>query len=354
MLTVPSRGLRAHILRARAVPAPSTSGRDAAGPPTALELLEAAKREGAPAPNRRRVLLASSVAPNHDKAGHPECAARAASIEKKLAEEGLYGGNGIPGVFEVLKEGPHALPPSAEALLQEVAAVAAAGGGFGGRERKSSSRGFAAALASVHDASYLEMLSKSCEKIGKAKKEAIVIEGSPTYATSTTFDDSIEACSAACALVDAVVLASTSSSSSSAALLPPVAGFGLLRPPGHHARPASVVAMGFCLLSTAAVAARHAQKSHGDVVKKVAIYDFDTHHGNGASFVLGVGVGWGGWRKRERERRRVFSLSLFPISFRVKKIKKSKSNKKKKTIFPSFPLTRSLLLFFRSLLSWKK
>ena len=53
-------------------------------------------------------------------------------------------------------------------------------------------------------------------------------------------------------------------------------GVALLRPPGHHARPAS--AMGFCLLNHVAVAAAHALTLG---LERVAIVDWDVHHGNG-------------------------------------------------------------------------
>ncbi|MBK5111275.1 MAG: histone deacetylase [Thermoleophilia bacterium] len=53
--------------------------------------------------------------------------------------------------------------------------------------------------------------------------------------------------------------------------------FALIRPPGHHATPDR--AMGFCLFNNAAVAARYAQHRHG--VDRVAILDWDVHHGNG-------------------------------------------------------------------------
>jgi acetoin utilization deacetylase AcuC-like enzyme len=58
--------------------------------------------------------------------------------------------------------------------------------------------------------------------------------------------------------------------------------FCAVRPPGHHARPAQ--GMGFCLFNNIALAARHAQQSHG--VEKVAIIDWDVHHGNGTQDIF--------------------------------------------------------------------
>ena len=55
------------------------------------------------------------------------------------------------------------------------------------------------------------------------------------------------------------------------------AAFAAVRPPGHHAEPARP--MGFCLFNNAAVAALHARARWG--VQRVAVVDFDVHHGNG-------------------------------------------------------------------------
>ncbi|WP_163269156.1 histone deacetylase family protein [Chelativorans alearense] len=58
--------------------------------------------------------------------------------------------------------------------------------------------------------------------------------------------------------------------------------FAAIRPPGHHAEKDQ--AMGFCLFNNAAIAARHAQDAHG--AERVAIVDWDVHHGNGTQDIF--------------------------------------------------------------------
>jgi acetoin utilization deacetylase AcuC-like enzyme len=74
--------------------------------------------------------------------------------------------------------------------------------------------------------------------------------------------------------------------------------FCAIRPPGHHARPSE--AMGFCLFGNVAIAAKHALEVHG--LRRVAIVDFDVHHGNGTEEAF-------------REDARVLMVSFFQHPF---------------------------------------
>ncbi|WP_230530711.1 histone deacetylase family protein [Microvirga roseola] len=58
--------------------------------------------------------------------------------------------------------------------------------------------------------------------------------------------------------------------------------FVAMRPPGHHAE--RIRAMGFCFFNNAAIAARHAQSRYG--AERVAIFDWDVHHGNGTQDIF--------------------------------------------------------------------
>nr|CAD1824597.1 unnamed protein product [Ananas comosus var. bracteatus] len=124
-------------------------------------------------------------------------------------------------------------------------------------------------IARVHSRAYVTGLEKA---MSMASDEGLIfIEGSgPTYATQTTFQESLAAAGAGLSLVDSVVAASRLSND-------PATGFALIRPPGHHAVPQGP--MGFCIFGNIAIAARYAQYVHK--LKRVLIIDFDVHHGNG-------------------------------------------------------------------------
>ncbi|VFQ89988.1 unnamed protein product [Cuscuta campestris] len=126
-------------------------------------------------------------------------------------------------------------------------------------------------ITNVHSKAYVADLEQA---INKNSEKGIVHIGEtgPTYATASTFNDSLLAAGAGLSLVDSVVASLKWRSN------PPV-GFALIRPPGHHATPTGP--MGSCVFNNVAIAARHAQLVHG--LKRVFIIDFDAHHGNGTS-----------------------------------------------------------------------
>ncbi|KFK29968.1 hypothetical protein AALP_AA7G200700 [Arabis alpina] len=192
-----------------------------------------------------RLIYSVSPALGHNKESHPECSARVPAIVTALEKNEL-----IPKFrgSEILE-----LSNFKIATIEDI--------------------------ANVHEKAYVLGLEKAMEEASNSG--LIFIEGSgPTYATSTTFQDSLIAAGAGMALVDSVVMsrfimliiASRNS-------LDPPTGFALIRPPGHHAVPKGP--MGFCVFGNVAIAARHAQRAHG--LKRVFIIDFDVHHGNGTN-----------------------------------------------------------------------
>jgi acetoin utilization deacetylase AcuC-like enzyme len=111
-------------------------------------------------------------------------------------------------------------------------------------------------LARVHDPRFVDGLAKLQGRSGYIDPD--------TYVSPESFIVARTAAGSLVAMVDALLDGPVSK------------GVALLRPPGHHARPAQ--AMGFCLLNNVAVAAAHA-RARG--LERVAVVDWDVHHGNG-------------------------------------------------------------------------
>ena len=165
-------------------------------------------------------------------------------------------------------DGAHAQPghPERPARLAAVRAALSADPALAALDRVEGGPAPRRALERVHDPAYLDVLEAFCARGGGDLDV-------DTYATAASWDVARQACGGLLAVVDAVMGGRAQTPSGTA----PANGMALGRPPGHHARPHA--AMGFCLLSNAAVAARHAQAEHG--AERVMIVDLDVHHGNG-------------------------------------------------------------------------
>ena len=112
-------------------------------------------------------------------------------------------------------------------------------------------------LLAVHTREHVEQVRAACAHSRPLDLDTPVVPAS--------WDAALHAAGGACALVDALLSRAAPT------------GFAALRPPGHHAEPDR--AMGFCLFSNVAIAARHAHAAHG--VERVLVLDWDVHHGNG-------------------------------------------------------------------------
>src|SRR5690606_7389059 len=120
-------------------------------------------------------------------------------------------------------------------------------------------RATAEQLSRVHPGDFVERMLQAIPESGLryVDGDTIVSPGSGEAA--------LRAAGAVCAAVDAVMAGEVTNA------------FCAVRPPGHHAEPAR--AMGFCLFGNVAVGALHARAAHG--LRRVAVVDFDVHHGNG-------------------------------------------------------------------------
>jgi acetoin utilization deacetylase AcuC-like enzyme len=168
----------------------------------------------------RTGLVESAHAGRHDTGpGHPERAARVAAIRRRLEADGLL----------------------AELDLAEAPQAA---------------RGD---LARVHSGTYLDAAERAIAR------GARVLDEGDTRVSAGSWQAALAAAGGACLAVDRVLDGTWENA------------FVLARPPGHHAERAE--AMGFCVVNNVAVAAAHARHARG--VERVAIVDWDVHHGNG-------------------------------------------------------------------------
>ena len=164
----------------------------------------------------------------------------------------------------------------------------------------------------VHPEAYLQAILES----GPVEGDRVALDAD-TIMSHGSIEAALRSAGAAVAAVDAVCTG------------PIRHAFCATRPPGHHAEPARP--MGFCLFANAAIAARHAQEVHG--VARVAVADFDVHHGNGtqacfeadASLMLASSHQWplypGTGAPQERGVGNIFNATLPPgadgVAFRA-------------------------------------
>jgi len=116
----------------------------------------------------------------------------------------------------------------------------------------------------VHDAEYWDSLVKNEPEEGQVALDW------DTFMSKGSLDATRRGSGAACFAVDQILEGKAKNA------------FCAVRPPGHHSY--QNVAMGFCLSNHVAIAARHAQKVHG--LERIAVLDFDVHHGNGTQEIF--------------------------------------------------------------------
>lgn len=126
-------------------------------------------------------------------------------------------------------------------------------------DRRDAPRGTREQIRLIHGERYIDYV------LDAVPQEGFSYLDGDTVVSPRSGEAALHAVGAACAAVDAVFAQASTNA------------FCAVRPPGHHAEPGA--AMGFCLFNNVAIAAEYARKQHG--IERVAIVDFDVHHGNG-------------------------------------------------------------------------
>ena len=132
--------------------------------------------------------------------------------------------------------------------------------GLAGRlVRRDAERATLDCIGLMHPQKYIEQIVASVPSSGITRLDA------DTCLSPGSLEAVLRAVGAACSAVDAVLSGESKNA------------FCAVRPPGHHAE--TNKAMGFCIFNTVAIAAAYAKQRYG--VERVAVIDFDVHHGNG-------------------------------------------------------------------------
>lgn len=158
----------------------------------------------------------------------------------------------------------HVTPPGHPEQVARLEYIRAALAEFDGLDRRAAPLADDAPILLAHPRSYLDQIIAAQPTEGTRALDA------DTHMSPGSMQAARRAVGAAVAAVDAVMAGEVGNA------------FVATRPPGHHAERSTQ--MGFCLFGNVAIAAKHAMEAHG--LQRVAVVDFDVHHGNGTQDLL--------------------------------------------------------------------
>ncbi len=160
----------------------------------------------------------------------------------------------------------HVTPPGHPEQVARLEAIAAALSDprFDGLERVEAPLGAEADLLLCHPQRYIDRIKAAVPEAGTVALDP------DTYVSPGSLRAALRGAGGVVAAVDGVLAGDVANA------------FVGCRPPGHHAE--AETSMGFCLFGNVAIAAKHALERHG--LSRVAVVDFDVHHGNGTQDLL--------------------------------------------------------------------